>query len=65
MIHFHLKPHDLRRNTDVIEILDEQNQLLGCIYAQQWGIRLLSKHLDPTKVHLDLERPLAVEIQLP
>lgn len=52
----------------VVEIRDEGGSLMGMIYPQQWGVRLVSKYLDgrrPEQVAIDPTIPPALEVRLP
>lgn len=63
MITFKLKRHDLRA-VEVVEILDGDH-LLGVLYPQEWGVRLVSKYLDPASIGIDPTIPPALEVRLP
>lgn len=65
MISFRLKDHGIR-NSQMVEILDEDGKLLGAIYPQEWGIRVISKYLFGRNVQLDSTSfPVALEVRLP
>lgn len=64
MTQFRIKEHDIR-NCQVVEILDEYGSLLGVLYPQEHGLRLVSKYLDPRQVKFDPVVPMALEIVLP
>jgi hypothetical protein len=63
MITFRIQDHVIR-NVQVVEILDG-DRLLGTIYPQEWGIRLVSKYLSPCRVTLEADIPPVLEVRLP
>jgi hypothetical protein len=63
MITFRIDRH-ATRDTEVVEILDG-GRLLGTIYPQDWGIRIVSKYLDEDHVTFDGLMPPVLEVKLP
>jgi hypothetical protein len=65
MVTFRIQEHTIR-NTQVVEILDGE-RLLGTIYPQEWGIRLVSKYLDGSfdQISIAPGLPVTLEVRLP
>lgn len=66
MMQFRISQHDIR-DTQVVEILDDTGSLMGVIYPQEWGIRLVSKFLTghSGQITIDHAIPVALEVRLP
>lgn len=64
MITFKLAPHDIR-GVEVIEILGPGNILLGVLYPQDWGVRLVSKYLREENIEVDPRLPPVLNVKLP
>jgi len=67
MIRFRITDHAVRPGEQVVEIVDDDDNLLGAIYADcdRDGIRVISKYLRPENVSLTRTVPMVVEIKLP
>jgi len=65
LITFRVKPHDIRRGVEVCEIYASDGRLLGVIYPQDWGVRLVSKYLERDSVEYDGRVSKAVNVKLP
>lgn len=63
MVQFKLAEHG-GRPTGIVEIWNN-GLLLGVIYPQEWGIRVVSKFLSERSVDYDSRVPPVVEIRLP
>jgi hypothetical protein len=65
MITFRIAKHSVR-DAQVVEIFDG-DRLMGVIYAQEWGIRLVSKYLKNSldQIAIDPGEPVALEVRLP
>lgn len=63
MIRFEIKEHDIR-DCQMVEIFDG-DRLLGAIWAQDWGIRVVSKFLNRSGVSIEPSFPPVLEIRLP
>jgi len=67
MIHFRIKDHTVRPGTQLVEILNERDELLGAFYPNDnhTGVRLVSKYLDEDNISIDGRFPMALEVLLP
>jgi hypothetical protein len=64
MITFKLGQHSIR-DSQVVEILGAGGILLGTIYPEESGIRLVSKYLDDDSVEMSTGFPPVLEVKLP
>ena len=64
MISFRLSRDPVNRNQEIVEILDGE-KIVGVLYPQPAGVRLVSRFLQAESVRIDERFPTAVEILLP
>lgn len=64
MVTFKIVRH-MVRHVEVVEIW-HNGDLLGTLYPQEWGVRLVSKYLREESINVDLEPPVAaINVKLP
>ena len=63
MIIFKLAHHHIR-NVEIVEI-HLNGILVGVLYPEKWGVRLVSKFLEESSISVDLDQPRAINVKLP
>ena len=64
MITFRLGGHAFR-DTQTVEIVGPDGDLLGVLYPQDWGVRVVSKYLREDSIKFDPVPPCALNVKLP
>lgn len=64
MITFRVDEYLIRGGGQVIEIRDG-DRFMGAIYAQEWGIRIVSRYMEEDRILFDGAIPPVLEVHLP